>query len=193
MRKVLFFFGQLSDEDTEWLTEVGRARAVQAGAELIREGEPAPAIYVLLEGVLSVVSRRTGKDLAQLRTGEIVGEMSFVDTRPPSATVRALSACVVLEVAKELLSERIEDDPGFGLRFYRALAVYLSHQVRHSNQLIGLGASPTQLDAAIEDDLDELDASVLDQLHLAGARFEQLCARALSKRGSRAYELNRTP
>ncbi|MBZ5604300.1 MAG: cyclic nucleotide-binding domain-containing protein [Acidobacteriia bacterium] len=55
---------------------------------LIREGQPIEWLYILLDGRL-VVSLGSGQQVAVLDSGEIVGEISFVDSRPPNASVTA--------------------------------------------------------------------------------------------------------
>jgi signal transduction histidine kinase len=56
----LFLFEKLTDEQLDWLCEHGRVETVEPGP-LYLEGEPAIALYVLLNGNL-VLSRRIGGD-----------------------------------------------------------------------------------------------------------------------------------
>ncbi len=70
------------------------AKGCSAGTVLIREGVPVGTLYILLEGHLRVVLEGSGRQIASLEVGEIVGEMSFIDARPPSATVHAASEVV---------------------------------------------------------------------------------------------------
>ena len=57
---------------------------------LIEEGKPLSVLYVLLDGQLSVsLAALGGKEVARLQSGEILGELSFLDSRPPTATVTA--------------------------------------------------------------------------------------------------------
>ncbi len=109
MRKVLFLFGQLNDDDVEWMLTAGTKRFVPAGGVVIEQGVPADALFILLEGKLAVWLRpRRGaeRQLATLNAGEIVGEMSFVDARPPSATVKALDDSTVFSLAKPRLNRQ---------------------------------------------------------------------------------------
>jgi CRP-like cAMP-binding protein len=165
MRKVLFILGQLTDEDVEWLGQVGQRERVEAGTELIREGVPIDAVYFVLEGRL-VVSRK-GERLRELEMGEILGDMSFVDKSPPSATVRAVTGSTVLRVARDDLALRMEKDPTFAAHFYKAIAVFLSDRVRTAEARAQSGGA----DAA---QADELDENVLDTVALAGDRFDRL-------------------
>lgn len=180
MRKVLFLFGQLNDDDVEWMIGTGRRQPVPRGGVLIRQGVPVDALFILLEGRLSVLLGRQEREIARLNAGEIVGEMSFVDARPPSATVKGLEDATVFAIPKALLNDKLACDLGFAARFYRALAIYLSSTVRERHRMLGYGAD-VNLDEIEKDenDADELDPNVLDNVYLAGERFDRMVKRVL--------------
>jgi CRP/FNR family transcriptional regulator, cyclic AMP receptor protein len=48
-----------------------------------------------------LVTAQAAGEIARLGVGEIVGEMSFVDSAPPSATVTAVGECLALFLDKE--------------------------------------------------------------------------------------------
>ena len=176
MRRVLFLLGQLSDRDVAWLSTAGRPRVFEAGEVLIHEGRPVEEIFLLLDGVLAArVGQGDGpaRELARLFPGEITGELSFLDSRPPNATVVALEPCRVLAIPRAELKRRLELDDGFAARFYRALGVFLASRLRQTVGRLGLGAGQGQVSI----DPDELDTELLDQTALAGARFEHLLSR----------------
>jgi CRP/FNR family cyclic AMP-dependent transcriptional regulator len=180
MRKVLFLFGQLNDDDVEWLIGQGRKRAVGDGEVLIRQGVPVDALFIVLSGRLSVHLGRQQREIARLNAGEIVGEMSFVDARPPSATVQGLEASTVFAIAKAALNDKLARDQGFAARFYRALAIYLSTTVRERHRALGFADASAGASAEEpEDDIDELDPNVLDNVYLAGERFDRMVKRVL--------------
>lgn len=174
MRKVLFILGQLSDDDVTWLAEAGKRERVASGTVLIREGEPLSSLYILLDGHLVVSVEGLG-EVARLGSGEIVGEMSFVESSPPAASVTALDGSLVLRVPSRVLQDKIDADPLFGRRFYKALAIFLSARLRGTVKRLGFGETG-ELDDSREMD-NELDLGVLDRLHLAGARFDRLLKR----------------
>ena len=179
MKKVLFLFGQMNDQDIEWLLDVGEKRSVEAGDVLIHEGKPFDAIFIVLEGTLSVqVAALGNQEINRLGCGEIVGEMSFVDARPPSATVRAIKRSTVFAIPRPSLESRLLDEPAFAARFYRALCLFLSDRLRSSVALMGYeGSQKMDIDAEYE---DELNPGVLDSIHLAGSRFDAMLKRLLS-------------
>jgi CRP-like cAMP-binding protein len=178
LRKVLFLFGQLNDDDVEWMLAAGTRRPVGRGAVLIRQGVPVDALFILLDGRLAVLLGAREQEIARLNSGEIVGEMSFVDARPPSATVKALEDSTVFALSKPVLNDKLARDLGFAARFYRALAIYLSTTVRERHRMLGYGDG-VALDAAEEDDADELDPNVLDGVYLAGERFDRMVKRVM--------------
>jgi CRP-like cAMP-binding protein len=185
MRKVLFLFGQLNDDDVEWMLGAGARRFVPAGQIIIEQGVPVDAVFILLEGRLSVWLRprkSPEREIAQLNAGEIVGEMSFVDSRPPSATVKALQDSTVFSISKAALNAKLIADQGFGARFYRALAIYLSTTVRERHRALGgssvAGAGDDDEEEERDAD-DELDTTVLDGVYLAGERFDRMVKRVL--------------
>jgi CRP/FNR family cyclic AMP-dependent transcriptional regulator len=182
MRKVLFLFGQLSDEDVEWMLDHGGKRTVPAGAVLIRQGVPIDAIFILLEGKLSVwLAGRTEREIARLNAGEIVGEMSFLDARPPSATVKGLEAAIVFAIPRSALAAKLAADLGFAARFYRALAIFLSTTVRERHRSLGYGADAEVVTDEDDDNEDELNPAVLDTVYLAGERFDRMVKRVLAE------------
>ena len=177
MRKALYILGQLSDLDIEWMIDYGRRIAVPAGHTLIKQGQPVEDLYVTLAGAFSVIDERMdGHELARLGSGEIIGEMSFIDALPPSATVRAAEAGTVLALPRALLQGKLDQDPSFAARFYRAIAIFLSDRLRTTVSRLGYGDPGAVIEEGVAQE-DELDLNVLDTVHLAGARFDHLLKR----------------
>jgi CRP-like cAMP-binding protein len=176
MRKVLFLFGQLNDGDVEWMITAGRRQEISRDAVLIRQGVPVDALFILLEGRLAVLLGRQEREIARLQAGEIVGEMSFVDARPPSATVKGLEDSTVFALSRPLLTDKLNRDMGFAARFYKALAIYLSTTVRERHRALGYGDGSASEEP---EDPDELDPNVLDGVSLAGERFDRMVKRLM--------------
>ena len=105
--------------------------------------------------------------MGRARRGEILGEMSFLGDDTATATVTARSPMLLLALDKALIREHLGHDPSFGERFFRSLAVMLSHRCLDQLMSRGLAAEA----AAAE----ELDLTTLGNLSSAGRRFEWLC------------------
>ena len=175
MRKVLYILGQLSDEDIDWMVRVGRRLDFPAEHDLIHGGVPIADLFILLTGSASVIVERAGT-IRRLGPGEVIGEMSLVDDRPPSASIRLGEPSTLLAIDREILRQKLSADTGFAARLYRALAMFLADRLRTNTLLLGYGQLGQE-----EEDPDELTGAVLDSVHLAGARFQDTIRRLMAK------------
>ncbi len=171
MRKVLYILGQLTDRDVEWLGASGKRRTVAQGETIITMGKPLDSIFFLLSGEMSVLVEGIG-EIARLKSGEIMGEMSLIDASPPSATVVAVADSKVLEISKRKLYDKMSSDIEFAAHFYRAIATFLSDRLRKTVSRLGYGET-VNLDNQ-EMQPDELDSNILDNVFLAGGRFDRM-------------------
>ncbi len=174
MKKVLYIFGLLTDADVEWLAAVGERRWLDPGAVVIEEGKPVGWLVLVLQGEFAVSVAGVG-EVARLGAGEVVGEMSFVDTAPPSATVAARERSLALFIDKGELTRKLESDVAFGCRFYRALAVFLADRLRGAGRRLVDVSSVSLGGGSIMK--DELDLAILDSVSMAGERFHRLLKR----------------
>ncbi|KJR42381.1 cyclic nucleotide-binding protein [Candidatus Magnetoovum chiemensis] len=131
MKKILYLISKLTDLDVEWLAKCGERVTLKQKDILIEQDKAADSIYIILDGEVLVSHKYPAeKKLAVLRSGEIVGEMSFVEDALPSATVSALGEVSALRVSKALLLDKLQQDCSFAARFYKAIAATLSDRLR---------------------------------------------------------------
>jgi CRP/FNR family transcriptional regulator, cyclic AMP receptor protein len=172
MRKALYFLGILNDSDIDWLVAAGNRREIDAGKTLIEEGRAIDSLYLVIDGAFSVRTAATGgREVARLNSGEVMGEMSFVDQAPPSATVTALESSFVLDVPRRRLNARLAEEAGFAGRFYRALSMFLAARLRTTNAALAGNTAGDQ---------GEMDFDSLDNVSMAGARFDWIQRRLRS-------------
>lgn len=175
MRKALYILADLDDRDLEWLRDSGTVKNVAPGETIIREGAVIESLFIIIDGKLEVVVGDNWR-IAELSVGDIVGEMSLIEKRPPSASVRTLEKTKLLAVSQATVRRRLETDPPFAARFYRALAVFLSDRLRTTVATLGYGKlADESLQHALERE-NELDEGLLDTLHVAGDRMRRLIA-----------------
>lgn len=173
MEKVFLILGELSDDDVDWIIQKSKWQEITANTVIIEEGKPVDAIYILLEGTLTVsISALGGKEIATLTSGEVVGEMSFIDFRPPSATVSSLENSLVLSIPRRELAKKLQFDVSFASRFYRALAILLSLRMRGLVSQLGYGKAQAE-----EVQLEQLHPHLLENITLARARFDWIIRR----------------
>jgi CRP-like cAMP-binding protein len=172
MKKVLFILSELSTRDIDWLLAHGDPQKVPEGTVLIHEGQPLNALYIVLDGILTVsVAGLGNREVAKIGCGEVLGEMSFVDGSPPSATVKAIEDSLVLAINQKKLSQKLEEDVLFALRFYQAITKFLSYRLRGTFQSFSKKESSQQQNNGLDDAEDVLGGA---NLAMAKAKFERL-------------------
>jgi CRP-like cAMP-binding protein len=168
----MYLMGALDDADVEWLVSRGKARRLAPDEVLVREGQPIDSLYVVLDGQLAV---KAGAVLvATLLAGEVVGEISFVDSRPPLATVVAVDAARVLAVRRDVLKGKLAADARFAANFYRAVAIFLADRLRTTTSRLGYGKADQD---AVRESVDELSDDLMETVSLGTRRFNNLLQR----------------
>lgn len=192
IRDVLFILAELHDSDIDWLMATGKQQKIAADTVLIREQSPVDALYILLDGILALSvaedmhnplarafaalddGNASGREIARLYKGEIVGEAPFIDSRLPATTVKAIADSLVLSISRQQLAVKLQQDTGFASRFYRVIVTLLSNRLQGMLGQLGYGrrvySKGQPLDEKVEYE-DELEPSFLDRMALAGTRF----------------------
>lgn len=128
------FLTYLTDDD--WLRMLKEVQRLdfKAGEVILKEGETRHAIFFIAAGSARVERRHMEffVEIARLKTGEIFGEMSFLEGYAASASVIAAEPCEVICFDGHSVEAMIKADSGFAARFYRSLAEVLSRRLRET-------------------------------------------------------------
>jgi small-conductance mechanosensitive channel/CRP-like cAMP-binding protein len=124
--RVPLFREALDDKQFDALAEQCRPTVHQCGATLMRQGDPAASMYVLIEGAASVVLLTpdgNSHEAAISSMGDVAGEMSLMTGAPRTATVIALTRLRALEITKEAIQALLKEMPALYERFSAILAL----------------------------------------------------------------------
>ena len=119
------FRNALNPEQRTKLAGLSRAIEFPRGSVLMRQGDAANAMYIILEGAIGIsISTKDGEqqEVAISATGDVVGEMSVMTGAARTATATALTRTRVLEITKEDIADMLKDSPELFERFSRVLA-----------------------------------------------------------------------
>jgi len=182
LRKVLLAFNILKDIDIDWMCVNGVVENISPGTMLISAGKPIASLYILLEGVLSIYIKprdSAEREVGTSKQGEILGEISFVEDGPATATVKAKNRCRVLGLPRSKLNAKLTSDSGFAERFYQAIAIVLSNRWRDRLRQRGLSYISQSREQLLDSDMaeDEIDLDVLEDTALGGVRFDWMLRR----------------
>lgn len=104
-------FAGLSRRQVSKLVGKSKETRHQAGHEIAKEGEGSLALHLILTGTAEVSLR--GESLRQLGEGDYFGEISLIDGRPRSASVKAATDLTTLAVPHLAFRQLLEDDATF--------------------------------------------------------------------------------
>ena len=134
---------ELSNSDINWMTANGRQQQVNRGTVLIRQQRNIDTFYIVLGGTLSASIKRNQEstlasafaaleddtdleqEIARFSSGEVLGEMAFLNISTSAIAVKAIENSVVLALPQNKLLEKLGRDLEFASRFYHAIAILL--------------------------------------------------------------------
>jgi 2-oxoglutarate dehydrogenase E1 component len=130
-------FETLPPRELEYVASLAIEKRFFDGQVLFREAEPGSSLFVILSGTLEV--RRKNLLIASLHPGEVVGELSVLDSQARSADVVARGEVQALILAGEDLLALMDRRPALARAFISMLSTRLrqrSSQQDKVNQLI---------------------------------------------------------
>jgi CRP-like cAMP-binding protein len=93
---------------------------LQDGTELITEGEPGDAFFLILDGKAEV--RKGGKVVAEVGPGDYFGELALLDDEPRSATVVAQGDVTVAVLGVRMFRTILREFPDISSQLLAGLA-----------------------------------------------------------------------
>jgi len=106
----------------------------------IRNGEEDQTLFIVVSGEFEVLISTTEKQkphvLQTIPAGSVFGELSFLDGKPRSATVRAIKKSEVIKLTRDELDEMAAKEPALARIFLLELGRILSLRLRNMNKLI---------------------------------------------------------
>lgn len=143
---------------------------LKKGDVLMKEGETSNSMYWVQSGTLRLYKKKGPGfiELGVVHSGEVVGEMSFLDNQARSASVEALQPCDIVEIPRGKFDEFINAQPSW----MKSLVHTLVKRLRTTNNRVRELESASTVYAKDDDGrttkMHEF-ISTLEQLKLASA------------------------
>jgi CRP-like cAMP-binding protein len=113
-------FSQCSKRELRLVAKLAKIKTVRESTSLTLEGEAGDTMFVLLSGRATV--HKGGRKLADLKTGDVVGELAILLKAPRNATVTTTAETRVASIGRRDVHRLINDAPGFSRKLLEALA-----------------------------------------------------------------------
>ena len=114
LTKVPFFQG-LAAGDFDRVAQRLIPKTVLTGERIITQGQRGTSLFLIARGVVAVLIAVDGeppKRVASLHAGDFFGEMALLSDGPRSATVKAITACQLYELARHDVDALCKVCPG---------------------------------------------------------------------------------
>jgi CRP/FNR family cyclic AMP-dependent transcriptional regulator len=128
-------FQGLTSAQLDWVAQRTHQRVFSAGTNVLTIEQPGEAVYIILHGTVKIhVEQGDGRDviLSILGAGDLLGEMSLIDSMGRSASALTLENSLMLWMDKHGFNYLLDEFPPVA----RNLVRILSARVRLSDQLI---------------------------------------------------------
>lgn len=127
-------FEGLTTTQLDWISKHAHRRVFNAGMNVMTVEQPGEAVYVILHGTVKIHIEQGGRDviLSVLGSGDLLGEMSLIDSVGRSASALTLENSLMLWMDKTTFNYLLDNFPPVA----RNLVRILSARVRLSDQVI---------------------------------------------------------
>lgn len=147
-------FSGFSEEEVEKLKSYMETKKYKPLEAIFLEEMEGNAIYLVKEGTVKISkiaddeedenSKETEKVMTYFRSGDIFGEMSFIDDLPRSASAYAVEETELLIFKRTDFDRMIEEDPRFAIKVLINISRIISQRLRRTDEILIYLA--TQLD-----------------------------------------------
>jgi len=124
----------LTPTQLDWVAQHAHRRNFEAGRNVMTVEQPGEAVYIILHGTVKIHVEQGERDviLSILGTGDLLGEMSLIDSVGRSASAVTLENTLMLWMDKTTFTYMLDNFPPVA----RNLVKIMSARVRLSDQMI---------------------------------------------------------
>jgi len=125
-------FKEMSPVEYLKISRAAKWEMVKAGQRLITQGMPVPDLYLIYNGTVDVIV--DGEEIAQLKDGEFVGEMSFLTEKVATATCKVKYDTQCLVWKQREFKELLKRNPSLYFTIQSVLSAQVSDKLVSSTK-----------------------------------------------------------
>ncbi len=131
------FFSDFGDDEIEILARWTKAYSADTGCVVLNEGDKSNCLCIIVKGSINIFKRLPNDEhlkIAEISTGESIGEMGIIDGEPFSASGIASVDSVVLLITSEDFQDIIKQNVELGNKLLWKIAKILTARLRHTTK-----------------------------------------------------------
>ncbi len=139
MLEHVIVFKDLEARELRTLANFAHAYVVDKGNYLFREGDRDSALFVITEGEVRIFKESgqgENREIALVRKGTILGEMSVVDGQPFSASAQAATPTKLVLITRNNVLKITETNPALGVKMLWQMGRLISLRLRRTSGML---------------------------------------------------------
>lgn len=129
-------FAGLTPHELQELLGNAERKRFAAGQSIMQQGDSGRFMCILIDGQATVSKQENGHftrhEIGMLSRGDCFGEMALVDPAPRSATIDAVTDCLLIRIQEGDCWR----NPVIASKIYRNIAVILAQRLRDTQELL---------------------------------------------------------
>ena len=133
------FFSNLSKKQVIQVEQILHKRFYSEGECFFELNQPGAALFIVESGKVGIeIPNTEGPPIlvAELNTGDFLGELALLDNSPRSATARALEPTMAFSLFRSDLQQFIEGEPEISSLIFQSLSLFVGERLKKTTQLL---------------------------------------------------------
>jgi hypothetical protein len=136
MLRSLPIFAGLGDGELRKVARLFNQKLFRPGELVFRHGEASTEAYVVMRGQVDIFLENQTQSIATITSGQIFGELAFLDGSARTASAVATQATILLVVSRLAFGEIVQREPHLGMVVMRNIALDLSSKLRRADNIL---------------------------------------------------------
>jgi len=129
----LSIFDGLGDGELRKIARLFTQKLFRPGEKVFAKGDPGSEAYVVMRGQIEIHLDENSLPIASVGSGQIFGELAFLDGSPRAACAVASQASILLVIQRPAFIDLVQREPHLGMVILRNIALELSSRLRRTN------------------------------------------------------------
>ncbi|MDD5673376.1 MAG: cyclic nucleotide-binding domain-containing protein [Chitinivibrionales bacterium] len=135
-------FEGIHEKQLQNLTTIAREKSVAKGEYVFKEGSLGSEFYVIMQGTIAINKNVAGgrkRNLSNLHSGDIFGELALFDSQPRSADAEAGEETKLAVFPNDQFLELLAKDHSFASLIQRRIINVLCKRLRETDDMLNEG------------------------------------------------------
>jgi CRP/FNR family transcriptional regulator, cyclic AMP receptor protein len=131
------FFSDFDDDELKILARWTKAYSADTGCVILNEGDKSNCLCIIIKGVVNIFKAIPNDEelkIAEITSGESIGEMGIIDGEPFSASAIASEDSIVLLITREDFEDIVNQHRDLGNKLLWKLARIITARLRHTTK-----------------------------------------------------------